>query len=69
MFVGSIVPPAISRLLEHSLMSSLTHEIYIPRREESVLEMSHRLEIKSPTPDKSNKKSELHHNIKVQRGK
>jgi len=32
MFVGHIVPPAIRLLLDHLLMSSSTHEMYIPRR-------------------------------------
>jgi len=45
MFVGRIISSAIGPLPDHPLMSSPTHEMYIPRREGDVLELPDRLEI------------------------
>jgi len=45
LFVGLIVPPAIGPLLDHPLMFTLVHDMYIPQRE-GVLEVLYRLEIR-----------------------
>jgi len=45
-FGGHIVPPNIGSLLDHPLMSSPIHEMYIPQREGDVLEVTDRLKIR-----------------------
>jgi len=44
-FVGSIVSPAISPLSDNPKISSFTHEMFVPWREEGMLEIPHQLEL------------------------